>query len=343
MVLETLAVVGATGAVGGIVRQLLEQRNFPLTNVKFIASARSAGKTLTFRDQTYTRGFDAGSFRRGRSGDCQHAGRGGGRVHSLGGRARRGGGGRERLLANEAARPAGHSGGQSGSDSRASGDHCQPQLLDNADGRGPQAAARCSSNPPSGRQHLSGNQRGRGGRPARSPTRESGGARRHVVRLCCFPHPIAFNLIPQIGSPKHGGYTSEEMKMVWETQKILGDDSIRISPTCVRVPVANCHSESILVETERSLSAEEACEVVRRRSRAGTGGSMTWLRRSTRCRSTARAGRSLRWSNPPGSLMREWHQLLVRERQFAEGSGDECRPDRRAAGRPVGWAVAHST
>jgi aspartate-semialdehyde dehydrogenase len=73
-----------------------------------------------------------------------------------------------------------------------------------------------------------------------------------------FPHPIAANLIPQIGSPKPNGFTSEEMKMVLETRKILGDESIQVSPTCVRVPVANGHSESILIETERKLTADEA-------------------------------------------------------------------------------------
>ncbi len=73
-----------------------------------------------------------------------------------------------------------------------------------------------------------------------------------------FAHDIAFNLLPHIGSPKHEGYTSEEMKMVHETRKILGDESIQICATCVRVPVANCHSESILVETERKLTATEA-------------------------------------------------------------------------------------
>jgi aspartate-semialdehyde dehydrogenase len=76
-----------------------------------------------------------------------------------------------------------------------------------------------------------------------------------------FKHPIAFNLIPQIGSPKYQGYTSEEMKMVHETHKILGDDSIRICPTCVRVPVTNCHSETIAVETERKLTIDEAREL----------------------------------------------------------------------------------
>ena len=73
-----------------------------------------------------------------------------------------------------------------------------------------------------------------------------------------FKHAIAFNAIPQIGGPKEEGYTSEEMKMVYETRKILGDPSIRISATCVRIPVANCHSETVLVETERPVSVEEA-------------------------------------------------------------------------------------
>ena len=73
-----------------------------------------------------------------------------------------------------------------------------------------------------------------------------------------FPHQIAFNCIPQIGSVKEGGYTSEEWKMVRETQKILGDENIQISVTCVRVPVQNSHSESVLVETERPVPVAEA-------------------------------------------------------------------------------------
>ena len=75
-----------------------------------------------------------------------------------------------------------------------------------------------------------------------------------------FAHPIGFNLIPQIGSHKESGYTSEEMKMVYETRKIMGDDSIQVCPTCVRVPVGIGHSESILVETEQSISVEQARE-----------------------------------------------------------------------------------
>lgn len=76
-----------------------------------------------------------------------------------------------------------------------------------------------------------------------------------------FQYPIAFNLIPQIGGEKEQGYTSEEMKMVYETRKILGDEEIQVCPTCVRVPVAIGHSESILVETEQPISLERAREL----------------------------------------------------------------------------------
>jgi aspartate-semialdehyde dehydrogenase len=76
-----------------------------------------------------------------------------------------------------------------------------------------------------------------------------------------FSSPVAFNLIPQIGSARHAGYTSEEMKMVNETRKIFDDPSLQICPTCVRVPVSNCHSESILLETERKVTVAEAREL----------------------------------------------------------------------------------
>ena len=73
-----------------------------------------------------------------------------------------------------------------------------------------------------------------------------------------FAHPILGNCIPHIDDFLPNGYTKEEMKMVNETRKIMGDPTIEISPTCVRVPVAFSHSESILVETERAISIEEA-------------------------------------------------------------------------------------
>lgn len=76
-----------------------------------------------------------------------------------------------------------------------------------------------------------------------------------------FPYPIANNLIPQIGSLKDQGYTSEELKLVYETRKILEDDSIQVGPTCVRVPVPNVHCESVVVQTEREITPEKAREL----------------------------------------------------------------------------------
>jgi aspartate-semialdehyde dehydrogenase len=79
-----------------------------------------------------------------------------------------------------------------------------------------------------------------------------------------FAKPIAFNALAHIGGFREDGSTSEEWKMVAETHKILHDDSIAVHATCVRIPVYNGHSESIYVETERKLTAEEARALWRR-------------------------------------------------------------------------------
>ncbi|MGN6512230.1 MAG: aspartate-semialdehyde dehydrogenase [Lysobacteraceae bacterium] len=73
-----------------------------------------------------------------------------------------------------------------------------------------------------------------------------------------FQVQIAFNLIPHIDDFQDNGYTKEEMKLVWETRKILGDDAIQVNPTAVRVPVFYGHSEAVNVETRRKLSPAEA-------------------------------------------------------------------------------------
>ena len=77
-----------------------------------------------------------------------------------------------------------------------------------------------------------------------------------------FPVQIAFNLIPQIDVFLENGYTKEEMKMIWETQKILGANIV-VNPTCVRVPVFYGHSEAVHIETERKITAHEARELLR--------------------------------------------------------------------------------
>jgi aspartate-semialdehyde dehydrogenase len=73
-----------------------------------------------------------------------------------------------------------------------------------------------------------------------------------------FAVQIAFNLIPQIDDFLDNGYTKEEMKLVWETRKILGDDSIQVNPTAVRVPVFYGHSEAVHLETRTKISAADA-------------------------------------------------------------------------------------
>ena len=77
-----------------------------------------------------------------------------------------------------------------------------------------------------------------------------------------YPHQIAFNCLPHIDNFLDSGYTKEEMKMVNETQKILGDSSVMVSPTTVRVPVFYSHSESVNVETISPISAKEVKELL---------------------------------------------------------------------------------
>lgn len=73
-----------------------------------------------------------------------------------------------------------------------------------------------------------------------------------------YPKTIAFNVLPQIDVFMDNGYTKEEMKMVWETRKIMGDDTIMVNPTAVRVPVFFGHSEAVHIETRDKITAAEA-------------------------------------------------------------------------------------
>ena len=77
-----------------------------------------------------------------------------------------------------------------------------------------------------------------------------------------YPKQIAFNVIPQIDVFLDNGYTKEEMKMVWETNKIMEDPDILVNPTAVRVPVFFGHSEAVHIETRDKLTAEQATELL---------------------------------------------------------------------------------
>ena len=84
----------------------------------------------------------------------------------------------------------------------------------------------------------------------------------HPAKAAVYPKQIAFNVLPQIDVFLNNGYTKEEMKMVWETRKILGDESIQVNPTAVRVPVFYGHSEAIHIETRQKLTAAEARDLL---------------------------------------------------------------------------------
>jgi aspartate-semialdehyde dehydrogenase len=261
-VFESIAVVGATGAVGRLIRQLLEERDFPYEKITFLASKRSAGSTLSFKGETHVvqeltpDAFAGIDLAIGSTPDDVAA--------EFVPWAKRHG----CLVVDE------------------SGywrmDPSVPLVVPEVNPEAAREHQGVISSPNCSTTQMV---------VAMKPLHDAGRIRRVVVSTYqatsgagvkgeqdlqegthaalqngdyaykAFVHPIAFNLIPQIGSPKHEGYTSEEMKMVRETHKIFGDDTIRICPTCVRVPVVNCHSESILVETEKKITVAEAREL----------------------------------------------------------------------------------
>ena len=265
---ESIAVIGATGAVGTIVLELLEKRNFPFKTIKFLASRRSAGKKITFLGKPYTvEELTPDSFV-----GVQLA------ISST---------------PDETARdfiPEATKRGTLVIDE--SGywrmDPDVPLVIPEVNGVAAKHAPKgIISSPNCSTTQLV---------VAVKPLHDFARVKRIVVSTyqavsgaglagtddlekglkamlegkeytCgCFPYPIAGNCIPQIGSvkagsTKEGGYTSEELKLLYETRKILGDDSIKVCPTAVRVPVSNCHSESVLVETEKKITAEKAREL----------------------------------------------------------------------------------
>ncbi len=256
---ETVAIVGATGAVGRIIIQLLQDRKFEAGRFRFLASARSAGQTLEFNGQTHTiEPLTKDSFE-----------------------------GVDLVIAStpddiaaEYLPSAVEAGAVVIDESgywRMKPDVALviPEINPEAalQAKGIIASPNCSTTQMvmalkplhdvakvrrvivSTYQAVSG-AGVQGIRDLEDGTRARLEGEQYTDQA--FRHPIAFNAIPQIGSPKEDGYTSEELKMVYETRKILGDNTIQINATCVRIPVANGHSETITVETERPISPEEA-------------------------------------------------------------------------------------
>jgi len=255
-------VVGATGAVGSLVLRLLEERQFPFQQIKFLASVRSAGKTILFQGQPHSvqalrpQAFDDVDLVISSTPDdvslefAPAAVARGAVVVDESGAFRMDD--RVPLVIPEVnPEAAGHHQGILASP------NCSTTQMVVAM-KPIHDAARIRRVIVSTYQATS----GAGVAGQRDLSEGSRAALENRPFTCqAFGHPIAFNLIPQIGSAGHGGYTSEEEKMVRETHKILGDASICICPTCVRAPIANCHSESIYLETERKVRATEAREL----------------------------------------------------------------------------------
>ena len=262
-----VAVVGATGAVGNEMISVLEQRDFPVGELRLLASERSIGKELEFKGKSYPvevlgensfAGMEIGLFSAGGSISQKFA---------------------------PIAAAAGCIVVDNTSAFRMEPDiplvvpEVNPDDIALYTKRGIIANPNCSTI-----QMV----------VALKPIYDAAGIRRVVVttfqavsgtgkkameeledqtksllnfkepKIKVYPHQIAFNCLPQIDVFVDNGYTKEEMKMINETKKIMGDSSIGVTATTVRVPVFRCHSESVNVETDEKISAAEVRELLSR-------------------------------------------------------------------------------
>jgi aspartate-semialdehyde dehydrogenase len=262
-----VAVVGATGAVGNEMIATLEERNFPVNEVTFLASARSEGIELPFRgvmqpvkvlNEHSFRGIDIGLFSAGGS------------------------------ISEKFAPIAAASGCVVVDNTSAFRmDPAVPLVVPEVN---PEKVAQYTSKGIIANPNCSTIQMV----VALKPIHDTAHIKRIVVstyqavsgtgkkameelanqttailnfrepQIKVYPHQIAFNCLPQIDVFLENGYTKEEMKMIQETKKIMGDESIAVTATTVRVPVFRAHSESVNIETERKITATEVKDILSR-------------------------------------------------------------------------------
>ncbi len=256
-----VAVVGATGLVGEAMMQVLEQRNFPVGKLFPLASARSAGRNVRFRDESVAvHALDGFDFEQ-----VQIA------LFSAGG-----------SVSAEYAPKAAAAGAvviDNTSQFRYDDDiplvvpEVNPERIADYVNRGIIANPNCSTiqlvvalkplSDAAGIERVN----------VATYQAVSGAGRRYLEQLTEDTRQIlagldpvrrgnekwvAFNVLPHIDRFMENGYTKEEMKMVWETRKILGDPQIRVNPTAVRVPVYFGHSEAVHLETRTKITVDEA-------------------------------------------------------------------------------------
>lgn len=260
----SIAVVGATGAVGETMLRILEERNFPVSRIRLLASERSEGKVLKFHGEEVKverltgasfQGIDIALFSAGASRSKEFA---------------------------PAAVKAGAVVIDNSSAFRMELDvplvipEINPHAVAQYQNRGIIANPNCTTTVlvmalkplhdygrvkrvvASSYQAVS----GAGAQAVEELKRQvKAWTKGEPIEAKVFPYQIAFNLIPHIDAFQEQGYTKEELKLVYEARKILEDDEIKVSPTTVRVPVFYAHSVSASVETERKITREKALEL----------------------------------------------------------------------------------
>ena len=259
--LYNVAVVGATGAVGRTMLNILEQRKFPIDNLYLLASERSAGEKITFNNKQYMvenladfdfSKADIGLFSPGASVSAVYAPKAGAagcvvidntsqfryqsdiplvvpevNAHALAQYTN------HNIIANP----------------NCSTIQMMVALKPIQQAVGIKRINVCTY------QAVSGTGKKAIDELAGQTAKLLNGKEADVE---VYPRQIAFNVIPQCDIFMDNGYTKEEMKMVWETRKIMEDDDIQVNPTCVRVPVFYSHSEAVHIETKEHISAEAA-------------------------------------------------------------------------------------
>ena len=256
-----VAIVGATGAVGEVLLELLESRNFPVNNLYLLASERSAGTTLSFKGKRITvQNLAEFDFSQAEIG-----------LFSAGG-----------SISAEYAPKAAAAGCvviDNTSHFRRDDDiplvvpEVNSHALDRFADRNIIANPNCSTIQMlvalkpiydavgiarinvATYQAVSGTGKSAIEELAAQTARLLNG---QPAESKVYPKQIAFNALPHIDTFQENGYTREEMKMVWETQKIFEDKTISVNPTCVRIPVFHGHSEAVHIETKQPISAVEA-------------------------------------------------------------------------------------
>src|SRR5512137_246440 len=261
----TVAVAGATGAVGNEMISTLEQRKFPVKKLKLLASSRSVGKTITFRGEEVEveeltensfKGVDIGLFSPGGSVSLKFA-----PIAAASGCV---------VIDNTSAF-------RMEKDIPLVVPEVNEHAIKDYKNRGIIANPNCSTIQMvvvlkplhdaarikrvvvSTYQAVSGT-----GKKAiyELETQVRALLSNQELEKKVYPHQIAFNCLPHIDVFLENGYTKEEMKMVNETKKIMEDDSIRVTATTVRVPVFYGHSESVNIETEKKLSPDEVRKIL---------------------------------------------------------------------------------